>query len=73
MGGGDRHLTVQLRQGSKIVRGVAFGAGQWCDQLNATAGSIEIAYRAVINEFRGFRKVEIHLVDWRPATTMAAV
>ena len=73
MGGGDRHLTVQLRQGSKIVRSVAFGAGQWCDQLNATEGPIEIAYRAVINEYRGFRKVEIHLVDWRPAITMATV
>lgn len=73
MGGGDRHLTVKLRQGSKVVRGVAFSAGDWCDQLNAAEGPIEIAYRPVINEFRGFRKVEIHLVDWRPATTLAAV
>lgn len=73
MGGGDRHLTVKLRQGSKVVRGVAFSAGDWCDQLNAAEGPIEIAYRPVINEFRGFRKVEVHLVDWRPATTLAAV
>ena len=36
-------------------------------------GPIEIAYRPVINEYRGFRKVEIHLVDWRPARSMAAV
>lgn len=73
MGGGDRHLTVNLRQGSKVVRGVAFSGGDWCDPLNATEGPIEIAYRPVINEFRGFRKVEIHLVDWRPATAMAIV
>ncbi|MGI9470012.1 MAG: single-stranded-DNA-specific exonuclease RecJ [Rubripirellula sp.] len=73
MGGGDRHLTVKLRQGSKVVRGVAFSAGDWCDELNAAEGPIEIAYRPVINEFRGFRKVEVHLVDWRPATTLAAV
>jgi single-stranded-DNA-specific exonuclease len=73
MGGGDRHLTVKLRQGAKVVRGVAFSAGDWCDAMNATDGPIEIAYRPVINEFRGLRKVEIQLVDWRPMKTMAAV
>ena len=73
MGAGERHLTVRLKQGSKVVRGVAFGAADWCEELNATEGPIEIAYRPVINEFNGFRKVEIHLVDWRPAKTMAGV
>lgn len=66
MGSGDRHLTVRLDQGGKVVRGVAFGAGDWCDALNACDGPIQIAYRPVINEFRGYRRVEIHLVDWRP-------
>ncbi|QDT13513.1 single-stranded-DNA-specific exonuclease RecJ [Planctomycetes bacterium K23_9] len=73
MGGGDRHLTLKFRQGSKVIRGVAFGAGEWCDEINAVEGPIEIAYRPVINEFRGFRKVEVQLVDWRPAKKMAAV
>lgn len=73
MGGGDRHLTAKLRQGSKVIRAVAFSAGDWCDELNSAEGQIEIAYRPVINEFRGFRKVEIQLVDWRPATSLAAV
>jgi single-stranded-DNA-specific exonuclease len=73
MGSGDRHLSVKLRQGAKVVRGVAFSSGDWCDELNAVDGPIEIAYRPVINDFRGFRKVEIHLVDWRPASTVAAV
>jgi single-stranded-DNA-specific exonuclease len=73
MGGGDRHLTVKLRQGDKVIRGVAFSAGDWCDELNATDGPIEIVYRPVINEFRGFRKVEVHLVDWRVAKKLATV
>ena len=67
MGGGDRHLSVKLRQGNKVIRGVAFGAGEWCEPLNQVDGSIQIAYRPVINDFRGFRKPEVHLVDWRPA------
>ena len=65
MGSGERHLTVKLRQGSKVVRAVAFGAADWCDELNELQDPIEIAYRPVINEFRGYRNVEIHLVDWR--------
>ncbi len=73
IGGGDRHLTVKLRQGEKVIRGVAFGAGEWCDEINACEGPIEIAYRPVVNEFRGFRKVEVHLIDWRPASVMASV
>jgi single-stranded-DNA-specific exonuclease len=73
MGTGDRHLSVKVRQGSKVVRGVAFSAGDWCDELNAVDGPIEIAYRPVINDFRGYRRVEIHLVDWRPASTLAPV
>lgn len=66
MGSGDRHLTLRLDQGGKTVRGVAFGAGDWCDEMNACEGPIQIAYRPVINEFRGFRRVEIHVVDWKP-------
>ncbi|MEM9586024.1 MAG: single-stranded-DNA-specific exonuclease RecJ [Planctomycetota bacterium] len=69
MGGGDRHLTVKLRQGNKVIRGVAFGSGDWCDELNECEGPIEIAYRPVVNEFRGYRKVEVQLLDWRPAQT----
>ena len=64
MGGGDHHLTLQLRQHNCKFRAVAFGHGEYCDAL-ASAGQIDIAYRPVINEFRGFRSVEVQLVDWR--------
>lgn len=73
MGTGDRHLTVKLQQGDKVIRGVAFGHGGWAEELNALDAPIEIAYRPVINEFRGFKNVEVHLVDWRPCKSMSAV
>lgn len=73
MGSGDRHLTVKLNQGGKSIRGVAFGAGDWCDELNECDGPIQIAYRPVINEFRGYRRVEIHVVDWKPSKVAASV
>jgi single-stranded-DNA-specific exonuclease len=68
MGNGDRHMSGKLSQHGVALRCVAFGQGDWVDQLVSTPGPIDIAYRPVINDFRGRRSVELHLVDWRPAT-----
>jgi single-stranded-DNA-specific exonuclease len=73
MGGGDLHLSVKLKQHSVTLRAVAFGKGDWAEEMDQVEGNIDIVYRAVINEFRGRRSVELHLVDWRPAETTAAV
>jgi len=66
MGGGDVHLSVKLKQHSVTLRAVAFGKGDWAEEMDQVEGNIDIAYRAVINEFRGRRSVELHLVDWWP-------
>lgn len=66
MGSGERHLMMKLVQHSVEMRAVAFGQGDWCETLNACEGPIDVAYRPVINEYNGYRRVEIQLVDWRP-------
>jgi single-stranded-DNA-specific exonuclease len=73
MGSGDRHLMMKLVQHSVEMRAVAFGQGDWCEELNSHEGPIDVAYRPVINEFNGYRRVEIQLVDWRPSKVPAAV
>jgi len=73
MGGGGRHLTVNCQQHGVKLRAVAFGQGDWVEELDQLEGAIDIAYRPVINEFRGRRTVEMHLVDWRPAELPATV
>jgi single-stranded-DNA-specific exonuclease len=65
MGGGDRHLSIKVRQHQAVLRGVAFGKGEWADELAQVDGPIDIAFRPVINEFRGRHNVELHLLDWR--------
>ncbi len=67
IGGGERHLSLKLRQHNVTLRAVGFNLGEAADALTAHAGPIDIAYRPVINAFRGRRSVEMHLVDWRPA------
>jgi len=65
LGSSGRHLALALTQEGVDLRGVAFGGGEWEQDLAATQGTISIAYRPVINTFRGRRNVELHLVDWR--------
>ena len=65
MGGGQRHLTVTLAQFNKKIRCVAFGQGDWAEELDQVSGLIDVAFKPVINEFRGQRNVELHLEDWR--------
>ena len=65
LGAGDRHLAVKLTQHHVTLRAVAFGRGEWLDELTRVDRPIDVAYRPVINDYRGRRSVELHLVDWR--------
>jgi len=65
IGGGERHLALRLVQHGVPLRAVAFGGGEWADDLAKSNGPIAVAFRPVINEFRGRRSVELHLCDWR--------
>lgn len=65
IGGGGRHLALVLEQHGVTMRGVAFGGGDWESELAAQRGPLAIAFRPVINHFRGQRKVELHLTDWQ--------
>ena len=65
MGNGDRHFTGRFAQHGTTLRGVAFGQAEWVVPLTEHRGPIDIAFRPVINEFNGMRRVEIQVVDWR--------
>jgi single-stranded-DNA-specific exonuclease len=65
IGGGERHLSLKLVQQQTKMRCVAFGCGEWHDELAAINEPLDIAYKPVINDYRGRQSVEIQLVDWR--------
>jgi single-stranded-DNA-specific exonuclease len=66
IGGQGRHLALRLEQHGVTLRAVAFGGGDWDEQLVAANGPLAVAYKPVINHFRGRQTVEMHLADWRP-------
>ena len=67
MGKDDRHLDLQLIQQNVRLRAVGFGKGEWIQQLEQADGIFDFAFKPVINEFRGRRNVELHLIDFRPS------
>lgn len=73
IGGGERHLSLKLRQHGVARRAVGFGRGEEAEELAEVDGPLDIAYRAVINHYRGRRSVDLHLVDWRVAGSTAAI
>lgn len=65
MGSTGRHLSLRLEQHGVTLRAVAFGNGDWEDGLNSAGGPLSIAFKPVINNFRGRQTVEMQLADWR--------
>ncbi len=72
MGGGDRHLSLRVRQSGRVMRGISFGNGDWADELAQVTGPISICYQPSINRFRGRESVEFQLLDWHTDTAAAA-
>ena len=51
---------------------VAFGGGDWAEELGQVGGPLSVAFRPVINHFNGRKNVELHIADWRAACQASA-
>ncbi len=67
LGSSGRHLAVRLSQHAVTMRAVAFGCGERIAELTPAAGPLEVAFRPMINTFKGRSSVELQLVHWRPS------
>lgn len=67
MGGGERHLSLRVRQGNSVLRCVAFGKGDWADEIAACNSALAICFAPSLNAFNGYENVELQLIDWQPA------
>lgn len=64
VGKGQQHLAFRVRHCGTVMRAVAFGAGERLAEL-PLGQPFDLAFRPVITEFQGLRRVELHVVDWR--------
>lgn len=65
MGEGGRHLSLNLKQFGQTMRAVAFGRGEWADEMAKQDGPFALCFKPIINEFRGRTSVQMHLIDWK--------
>jgi single-stranded-DNA-specific exonuclease len=65
IGANGHHLALRLTQHGVAMRAVAFGGGDWEADLNGAAGPIAVAFKPVINHWRGRQMVEVQLADWK--------
>jgi single-stranded-DNA-specific exonuclease len=72
MGEGQRHLSLKVRQFGKTLRAVAFGRGEWAEELSAQTGPLSICFAPNINRFRGREDVELQLIDWQAGNGTAS-
>jgi single-stranded-DNA-specific exonuclease len=66
MGGGERHMSFRVRQNGTTLRAVAFGMGERFDELMSDGGRCCLAFTPKVNEWQGYRSVELEVVDFRP-------
>jgi single-stranded-DNA-specific exonuclease len=67
IGSTGRHLALKLQQHGVALRAVAFGGGDWEQDLLDAGGPLSVAFKPVINRYRGRQTVEMHVADWRAA------
>lgn len=65
LGAGEHHFAANFKQHGTTHRAVAFGQGEWVSQFQDTSREYDIAFRPVLNEYRGYLSIQLHLVDWR--------
>lgn len=65
IGGGERHLSFRVKQGGTNVRAVGWGMGDRLDELMAGGGRCCLAFTPKVNEWNGYRSVEVEAVDFR--------
>jgi len=66
MGKTGDHLQLYLKQNGTMMRAVAWGAGDWCDHLQA-GSVIDLAVEPRLNEYNGNRSVELEVKDLKLA------
>ena len=65
VGGGERHLSFRIRQGSKEMKTIAFGMADRVDELMSQGGRCCIAFTPRWNEWQGYKSVDIEVKDFQ--------
>jgi single-stranded-DNA-specific exonuclease len=68
VGAGERHLSFRVRQQVKELRAIAFGMGERAEELMSKQGQCCVVFTPKINEWQGYRSVELEVRDFQAGT-----
>jgi single-stranded-DNA-specific exonuclease len=66
VGGGERHLSFRVKQGSTTLRAIAFGMAERLEELMSAGGACCLAFTPRQNDWQGFRRVDLEVIDFQP-------
>lgn len=66
IGGGERHLSFRVRQEGTTLRAIAFNHGERVEELMSADGWCSLAFTPSINEWQGYRSVQLEVKDLQP-------
>jgi single-stranded-DNA-specific exonuclease len=69
----QRHMDFRVRQGDTTIRCVAWGMAERLEELLSAGGDCCIAFTPKINEWQGYRKVELQVIDFKTGKTVELV
>ena len=59
----DRHLSFRVRQNGTALRAIAFGMADRIDELMSAGGACCLAFTPKVNEWQGWRSVDVEVRD----------
>ncbi len=65
VGSGERHLSFRVRQNGSTLRAIAFNMGDRLDELISQDGWCSLAFTPCINEWQGYRSVQLEVRDFQ--------
>jgi single-stranded-DNA-specific exonuclease len=66
VGGGERHLSFRVRQQRTTIRAIAFNMAERLDELMSAGGQCCLVYTPRANEWQGYRRLDLEVVDFQP-------
>ena len=69
----QRHLDFRARQGETTFRCVAWGMADRMEELLSAGGDCCLAFTPRVNEWKGYRRIELQVIDFKPGIAVDLV
>ncbi len=66
VGAGERHLSFRVRQNGTTLKAIAFGMGERAEELMSAGGACCLAFTPKVNEWQGWRSIDLEVADLQP-------